>query len=794
MPKLAITLLIAATAGLLNAAAAAQDKSVNPAERDALYAWFDSLGMNEVTKGQFIRLETWNVDQGKKQNVRDENGFTLTPTAKQFNLRDVSLRTEVVGYEGQEQEHHPVDLETFAKTILDTYIPQFLGQDATPDQIIASDSYELFVLSLALEARGDKNLADKLYARSHTLKPKYGDGYGMSYSEYIKGQIAEIVQPDLEEEVGDPKVTWIQALADIDAFDTHFPKTDSADALAKLRKSVAVVVEERKTHPILTPEEIKKLPVENQVRELIFQLPDQSDYYYISAPYMGLPNQQKEDKTPAGLLLKIGYPAVPQLIDALTDTRPTKSQYGENSGGLSGWNMARGSPPQQVNGVVQRILERLSGRTFQSQYSGMELTPAQVAAIQNNARTWWAEVKGKSEKDALIEQIQTDTPQNVNSECQRLAEIYPQDAAGPIEAAIKNPKNAQYRTGLLSIISYDKIPVSKEFRWDQMLHGDTLYVRLAALSLNLNSEKTETLDWLVSECKRTAAPGGEGIHTLDVIDVLSASNRTDAIELFQAASEKMNPDQLFSAMTGAADIQESAKAPPGYNSSLEKFIVPQLLNTKRTNSYGGRWEDLDLDNVRICDAALYCLSKRFPKKYKYAKADSLQKKDLLCYAAANVYRKENGLQPVTQPVIRKVTRAESCVVSEVKLSGSYKLVPLATQAALSLKGHALTADGLDSVIRATENHWPKELHQLVISASRGAYGEGVVLSIRFSTSAPVQNDWDFEEKDLLGGDSVQNSMGGGSQPPGPDKAKLASLLGSNPYQTFEILYSVSHKG
>jgi len=139
------------------------------------------------------------------------------------------------------------------------------------------------------------------------------------------------------------------------------------------------MVKEDDEHAAINDEALAKLPMEKQVRELIFRLRDQNGHQWSQPGWCDIFDMNDKGTTPAHRLVEIGYPAVPQLIEALTDERFSRSVGYHRDFCLSHTVLTIGD-------CAQQILPRISGRSFYvPRTPSSEMSSEQAQALEDTA-------------------------------------------------------------------------------------------------------------------------------------------------------------------------------------------------------------------------------------------------------------------------------------------------------------------------------------------------------------------------------------------------------------------------
>jgi hypothetical protein len=759
-------------------------------DREALYAWFDTLGYQAILTGQFIRVD-YLTGAGTMVPERATFGFLVGTKPNGFTFLNVGLYKEDFPQEFYKTEYHAAGLDQWTSHLLGLKAPK--GKDPmeySGEESILSNRASLFVLSRACSARGLTGAAASFYARSQA-EDRSELETRQPYPLSIRNLLAEHARNTLLGDLGDLKVSWDQLANEFKSFESHYPDTTSAIQTRMDSALVTQIADSRRNHAAARAEAVAKLSVRDRISELIFQLPDQNGHQVINPGYCGVFQDPRGEASPAAQLANLGLPAVPQLIDALTDDRISRSRT------IFRATTSPTNPSLRVRVIALRILEKIASQDFDKSDGDQDFIELpRVPEIKAAVRSWFEKISAVGEKQTLINGIAKRQGWDIYPQMERLAEAYPKDAIAPIVRAITNPKHADQRASLLRLLTKNKLPVSNELVTNFLLHGSTLEIRLAALDNLLQSNREHTLDWLIHECRQTQhqVHTNSQIHVADVTQILADSGRPDAIDLLQSELGVADADERFDIIqdVGPDSTTKGMANSKRFSQAVEKLLTTQLLDT-HICSGGWQWGDLDDSETRVCEAAAHALAHCFPTKYSFVMSDSIPLLDHQRFADLNKWRAEQSMPPLSVPVRRIAGVGQACRVSRVSLTGSPSTATNIALAARLLKNTVLTETRLNNFLKEGTSHWPPALRCLKILAERDSYGDGVTLTIDFAKKAASSNDWDGSESYVLGFKSIASDETGGSEPRTLKHAALAKIFAADPYECFEINVSISHK-
>jgi len=197
----------------------------------------------------------------------------------------------------------------------------------------------------------------------------------------------------------------------------------------------------------------KKMTKKERVAELIFRLRDQ-------VTDVGSDDGLVHRDGPAAELLKLGFDAVPQLIEILDDERFTHIVE------LSALNLSWDVRIMRFGDCARRIIEELAGRQFNGEGSRKAID------------SWWKEIQAKGEKQALIDSVQSATPYAYESALM-LCKKHPDAALDALVKGIENTEDDGIKSDLVELLTDIKGDGPVPFLRKQ-LKSPALRVRLAA--------------------------------------------------------------------------------------------------------------------------------------------------------------------------------------------------------------------------------------------------------------------------------------------------------------------------
>lgn len=241
--------------------------------------------------------------------------------------------------------------------------------------------------------------------RQEKIAQELIDGISQKYERYLsEGQKQKPFRKFLENALSETLV-WqatlqfkdfatsrAQLLETFRDLQTRFSNSRHQQLIRETIKMLDLMVREDAEHP---KRDLDGLPEPQKIKELIFQLRDQSGAQTIQPGYCNIFAEDTPEsmKSPAAQLVRLGYKAVPQLIEALDDPRFSRSIHFWRGYVFSHYVL-------RIGDCAQQILERIASRQFyKPETTGGDMTSDnKVASTKEAVRKWWSEIQkeGKS--------------------------------------------------------------------------------------------------------------------------------------------------------------------------------------------------------------------------------------------------------------------------------------------------------------------------------------------------------------------------------------------------------------
>ncbi|HTQ09375.1 MAG TPA: hypothetical protein VMI31_04830 [Fimbriimonadaceae bacterium] len=342
--------------------------------RAGLFAWFDTLGYDAVVSGQFVRLDTMVHSKGKTLYLPSQYGF-LVKSGSDFIVLGTDLALHRPGAPGLRGtlQYSDVDFQEWARTAQSKKwdqmdFPYVRGPLTLPAT--------LFVISRACEARGLPVLSRDLYGKAQSTPPRWPSQDGETFAQLLMEDLGDHAIWQALEDLRDLGFTRKDVVDELDRAVRSYPDNANLLQASSVLDGLRPMLAEDDSHAMPN---VAKLPASGRIAELIYELRDQTCGESGDTPSRVIP-----PGTPAARLMKYGYAAVPQLLAALEDERPTRCVVPE-------WSLAS---PMEIRDVAKYILEAIAHRSFGAPAwcrGNRDAADEQAAEIEESARGWWAE-------------------------------------------------------------------------------------------------------------------------------------------------------------------------------------------------------------------------------------------------------------------------------------------------------------------------------------------------------------------------------------------------------------------
>jgi hypothetical protein len=662
-------------------------------DRDLAFGWFATLGYPDVAKLPFVDVATgaWGQGANDGPQARHEHGFLLSQDGDRFSILTIgrnpfsklpiglethqftktgpltaagrpALEHEAVNYE-------PADLAKFATAALQTGMERLTaGNRRYP-----TDEAELFVLAWACARQGHDSLATDLFdcaasfpdegaaklAARRSLEPRFSDQ--IAHQEMWRTIVA----------FGDPAVSRQQLLDRLHWIIKNFPDSEHFERAKATAALLAMMIVEDRNHtdrPTAGPE-WEKLDHKEQTDELIFQLRDQNTRQQMQPGACHIFDSDKD--TPAHRLAKIGFDAVPQLIDALSDPRPTRSV-----GYLRDFRFSH--HVLTVGDCAQQILGQIAGRSFFKfgHTGGYMAQDGVIDSVAAAARAWYAEILKKGEKQTLIDAVASGDDQSV-AQARRLLKKYPGDALPVLIAATRAAKIDFDRNQLVGLVGQVPGEPAQEFLLEELRDGPIASARLVAAKFLQHRGRPEGVATMLEHWRAKHLPdpprdpGGPDPESADTHDVAIFLVSRGGVDGVKAVADRFadlpvalrlaivsafrEMTSLNIVATGGAD----GSAPPAnaagshdnqeLRAAVVKLLITALNDTQPHKGVAVSWNGASVSEPRTCDMTSALLNQLDAERFPFDLLAPLAERDRSRAILKNIWLKELGKPELPLP-------------------------------------------------------------------------------------------------------------------------------------------------
>jgi hypothetical protein len=631
-------------------------------ERQRLNAWFDSLGFDCFKNGEFVEVKT--RSRGGRY-VQVDYGFLLEGSGTKFKIRDLHL--DKVSYDAEASKKAPFyardDVSTFQPVDLHAWLRNELRQLSSNP--VAEGYYgcgwagwpaHYFVLARLADLRGEKEVADAFYKKATTDPYHFYPDDELSGGT-LQGKIAFGLLRHATGMASGYGIPRQDALNEFQFILDHFPDCPPRKAAGSAASILREMIAMARTHPAISMDEIKKLPLDKRIAELIYGLQDQIGEQNSQPGYVDVFMYVRDSPTPAGELRKIGFDAVPQLLNALQDKRFIRCMQG----GMHNIN------PQvlRVRDAAGQILDALSGGVIRQSGNWSDVADEKEAATtEKAARAWWSEVQRKGIR-AVLNQSVRKGDYVAAERAAKLVELYPSDAVASIRVGVAKDTGGRCAVTLIAALRPLRSHETLQYARTEMVGGTTLVARVAAAGVVAETHPEEAVDAMIAEWSRISKKSGDSEDTPALVQFLVASRRPRAIKALTRGLSSMTVrnrnnviyglDRCFwDTFEGLTFSSTNAKVPPAdevaCQDAAERALVAELKDLSFTDT-GGWMSPITIQDPRLCDLATCALSQLWPKKYKFVPEATEFARDLQRLQALNVWKAARGeaLLPVPRP-------------------------------------------------------------------------------------------------------------------------------------------------
>lgn len=648
-----------------------------PDNRRELFQWFNRLDVPDVTGCDYVRVATgaWRQSSGQPPQNTFVYGFLLKENGDDFTVLTDDLVVQT--FTSKDDGLAPHKQVYYEKQDVNAAVGKYLQLLNTADedyffqrrlmgkQLKAGS--EFFVMSWACYQNGLAELSRSLYSaigklyRLEVGKDGADDDDVRAVAVAVQKDLGHVMMWRAVTAFGDPEVSRETLLQWFKAIVKYYPLCEHADRARNAADLLQEMTTEDRQHRVASFTSLSK---HAQVAELIFKLRDQNGHRWVQPGVCDIFSDPRAEKSPAHQLVKLGYEAVPQLIDALSDRRFTRS--------VSYWqNVYFSHRVLRIGDCALAILERISGQPFYSRTFHNE--DFSVADKHDVVRQWWSDIQEKGEKRILIESVASGDARSVNA-ARLLVKKHPKDALQPLLEGIRQTIDKEVYRQFVQLIASLESDDGVAFLKQELANGRFLGSRVAA-AVELFRQGMEHLavgamirEWnSVQGCKANESANDleclisflvtcgypEAVAALNRqirscpihvrMSVFSSFGGYGRNSVFSASSENIDPVEI----TLAGDRQ--------YRENVERLLTNGLYDKQVRRGMSGTWDWKSFVDPRVCDVAAHVLSRLWPDVYDFDLDGTQKTREIQRIACINAWRQKKGLKALEPPEFVTIT-------------------------------------------------------------------------------------------------------------------------------------------
>ncbi|HEY1052484.1 MAG TPA: hypothetical protein VGE39_22095 [Prosthecobacter sp.] len=371
--KLALTAALLLLAGLVSAVAAAS------AEDQAVYDWYDTLGnprLNELPWAEIsvqFQFEGQPPDKHQLRAFIGKSGkdgtWVVAPDFRTYLMEADAPASRITSGTFHWEAR---DLAADMRNMLAGPLPQ-PGDKIRPFFTTGlAQRAQLVVYARTLQALGEEAVAAEVLRAARKLPVPEGADKEAPFQKALENDFGAQGMQDLlkmlgglDDEAGNANGRAILAprtmlLEKADRLIRLLPQTPQAARAADMAATLRRMIAEDKEHSSPSDAELARLPTQQRVAELTFRLRDLNARSWSDHGVNLFSEHAKTVETAAHQLASLGLEAVPQLIEALKDTRFSRSIDIDRHGP----DLLTPRQALTIGDCAERILSHIAKRDF----------------------------------------------------------------------------------------------------------------------------------------------------------------------------------------------------------------------------------------------------------------------------------------------------------------------------------------------------------------------------------------------------------------------------------------------
>jgi len=767
-------ILLAMLGGSMFLATAIAADAASDAASD--FEWFSQLGFPDVKACPFVRVATgrWSQTTGEPPQNNYIDGFLVATNGNTLTVFTLDLLQETFTNSAPGTAPHQrvgfelVDLRQHARTTLVTLrtTPQEAQVGSFEFDTKLTARAQAFVLAWACWRQGFGTEAQQCYDEATTMPPRQLiDQAAPVFRIALEKDLAEVMICHALDDFGHAAITRTGLLREFDSILTNFPDSEYYQRAHQTVIVLERMIAEDEQHANSGAGGIKQLSTDEKVGDLIFRLRDQHGQQMSSHRSCDIFEDWRSNNTPAHELVRMGYVAVPQLIETLDSHAFSRSTSRMMSGGVDFDSVLT------IGDCAEQILERITGKSFSHAgwMAGFTSKNECAAATRRAATAWWMEVQKKGERQMLIDAIVSPGDSDAPAQAVLLRQRYPDVAASTLIRGILAATNASISAGFIRELAILDQESGTEFLKEELEHGASLASRVAAAFGLRHRAKDLAVDVMIREWRKLPNEISNRESQWELVaEFLGTCDSARGVTALADHLLRRAPEMRFKVVDTLSDRSNwcfrYTNLPPSNETvdAMEKCLVSELDDTDERFGYGGDINNTSFRAPRICDMVGWYLAKRWPRRYTFDSSASLKTRDRQRLDCMNVWRISHGL-PISPIPPERATHVSPDQAAKVTLiEWSPDTIPPHEAFASRISGFkdkVLDADDLGHLFWEFRNRPESNAHGLQLKAIKDEDLSGVRLIVKlFRDASPTEiRYWKQCDKISLGGSVLDNN-------------------------------------
>lgn len=755
------------------------------------YEWFARLGFPDVKTAPWAEVRTGGWSQGASgpPTPHTRLGFIIAKQADRFTVlgKDLTMGTYVAS-SAEKKAHERVAYE---ERDFKQYAGEQLASLRNPPRDFPHRfgaklgmKSEVFFLSYACWRRDLPDLAQALFDEAEKVETQRSSGNRgrpLSMREALERELGHQAMWDAVLQFGGGQLgsrDWggSKPLIPRPELQTNFKRIirlfPASEHIERAKKTVEILermVAEDANHRTVSDTELAKLPVADQVVELIFRLRDQNGHQMSQPGWCDVFDRREGGESPAHRLLAIGYPAVPALIEALDDQRFSRSVGFHRDFYFSHSVLTIGD-------CAQQILNRITGRQFYAprSTSGYMSRDGAISPTKKAAQDWWRDFQQKGEKQSLSEAIASGQL-HPDPLVAKLKEKHPNAVADAVLAGAAKAKAGWILKEFIRHVGEIRSEAATSFLVATLTKAGQVETRVAAAAQLWKQQHAQALPAMLKEWEALPRDKRDGFSDgfESLVDFLCATGEAAAMTALakdwdkRIAAQRLDivrklGDWLKPGRTDHWPSQMKATPPSvGARKEAENLLARTLEDTDAHDGMSGSIGNFAYSDPRICDFALWALHEIEPGKYSFSAKATRRQREIERITAANLWRRANGqpelpLAKITLPVLAR-DQASRITAIEIQPRGISQNLETEIE---KLKGQTFSGATLPGLLVWFVRHPVPGVRGVSVEAIREDDLRGVQLIVKFARGSYLESGtWNTRHSGTIGDKHLGSSSG-----------------------------------